>query len=186
MSDIYIPSEDSFFMSKFLSKELKKILINKPNIKFLEIGAGSGINLKTALSSGVLKKNIFSSDINTKAVNNCISLGFNCVNSNLFKNIPKNKFDAIVFNPPYLPIDPLEPKSSRLETTGGKNGSELSIKFLKQAKDYLSKSGKIFLITSSLSKKINFENLGYKSKLIEREKIFFEELYLWELQSKSV
>jgi len=132
--------------------------------------------------AGIKKENIFSCDINLSAVKHCKSLGFNCIESNLFKNI-KGKFNLIIFNPPYLPEDPkgLEPEVSKLATTGGKNGNELILKFLREAKKYLEKDGKIFLLTSSLTPKMNFKKLGYKSKLLEKEKLFYEQLFVWEL-----
>ena len=57
--------------------------------------------------------------------------------SNLFKNLDE-KFDTIIFNPPYLPSDP---KLKDLTLDGGKKGYELIQKFLKQAKKYLEKNG---------------------------------------------
>ncbi len=163
-TSIYEPHEDSFLMSKILKKEIPKILKEKPKLKFLEIGSGSGINLQTALKSKIKKQNIFSCDINKKAVEYCKNLGFNCILSNLFKKIPEQKFDIIIFNPPYLPEDKNEPKESKLATTGGKHGNEITIKFLKQAKDYLAKNGRIFLITSSLSKEIDSRSWGIKKR----------------------
>jgi len=169
--EIYPASEDSFLLSETLKKEIK----NK-NIKFLEIGIGSGIQLQTAKELKI--KEIFGVDINPDAVKHCKSLGFNCIQSDLFQNV-KGKYDIIVFNPPYLPLDKQEPKSSRVATTGGKKGSEIINKFLKQAKEHLAKDGKILLLTSSLTKGINWQ--GYNKKLLSKKKLFFEELYILEL-----
>jgi len=179
MSEIYEPAEDSYLMSETLKKELQKLLSKNSNLKFLEIGVGSGINLVTAKKCGVNINNITGSDINSMAVKQCKSIGFNCITSNLFSNI-KGKFDVIIFNPPYLPEDKREPTESRTETTGGKKGNEIAIKFLKQAKNNLTNNGRIFLITSSLSQDINFKALGYKAKIIAEKKLFFEKLVLWE------
>ncbi|MFH1053229.1 MAG: hypothetical protein V1740_02315, partial [Candidatus Woesearchaeota archaeon] len=67
----------------------------------------------------------------------------NAIRSNLFSNINKtNRFDLIIFNPPYLPEDKREPKDSRLNTTAGKKGYEIVIKFLQKARKYLRKDGK--------------------------------------------
>jgi len=176
---IYQPAEDSYLMSRILKERLPKLLEENPNLKFLEIGAGSGIHLETAKNLGV--RNIFSSDIDPKSVNHCILLGFNCIHSDLFKKIPKEKFDIIIFNPPYLPEDAREPKSSRLATTGGKKGNEIILKFLKQAKNYLAKDGKIFLITSSLAKEIDFKTFGYQYQEVGCESLFFERICIWEL-----
>jgi len=180
MSEIYSPKEDSFLLSKTLESELPKFLKQNPDLKFIEIGAGSGINLETAKNLGVKTENLFSSDINQKAVNHCKKLGFNCVKSDLFQNI-KGKFDIVIFNPPYLPEDKREPKDSRIATTGGKKGSEIINKFLKQAKEHLNNKGKIFLLTSSLTKEIKWQN--WKKKIIGREKLFFERLCIWEINS---
>ncbi len=181
---IYQPAEDSFLMSGILKEKLPELLKQNKDLKFLEIGAGSGIHLETAEILGVKVENIFSSDISIKAVNYCNLLGFNCIHSDLFEKIPKDKFDLIIFNPPYLPEDSREPKDSQLATTGGKKGNEIILRFLNNAKNYLKDSGRIFLITSSLSPDIDFEKLGYNSKEIGCEKLFFERLCIWELSVK--
>jgi release factor glutamine methyltransferase len=178
MHPIYSPAEDSFLISFAIKREIPKILVKNLNLKVLEIGSGSGIQLKSLLNSGIRKQNIFACDINPNAVKHCKKLGFNCVQSNLFENI-REKYDIILFNPPYLPEDKLEDKESGLATTGGKKGGELINKFLCQAKKYLAKGGKIFLLTSSLTKGINWK--GYRKKIISKQKLFFEELYVWEL-----
>ena len=180
-SSIYVPAEDSFLFSRVLKEQLPKLLKKNPNLKFLEIGTGSGIHLETASNCGVKKENIFSSDINKNSVSHCNVLGFNCVHSDLFENI-EGKFDLIAFNPPYLPEDSREPKDSAVATTGGKEGDEIILKFLKEAKKFLNKNGKIFLITSSLARKVDFEKLGYKEKEIGCERLFYEILCVWELR----
>ncbi len=180
MSEIYQPSEDSLLLSRILKEQLPSLLETNPNLKFLEIGTGSGIHLQTALTLGVKKENIFSSDIDQKSVTHCSILGFNCIQSDLFEKI-KGKYNIIIFNPPYLPKDSKEPKSSRLATTGGEKGSEIILRFLQQAKDYLLENGKIFLVISSLTPEIDLEKLGYKSKEIGCEKLFMERLCIWEL-----
>ena len=171
MSEIYQPAEDSYLMQKVLKKYIK----NK-NIKILEIGCGSGIQLKTLNNLGM--KKIIGVDINPQAVKHCKSLGFKCKKSDLFSNIV-GKYNTLIFNPPYLPKDKQEPKSSQTVTTGGKKGSEIINKFLKQAKEHLTNNGKIILLTSSLTKEINWQD--YNKKLLEKKKLFFEELFVWEV-----
>jgi release factor glutamine methyltransferase len=178
MSDIYEPAEDSFLLSEILKDRLPSLLNLNKDMNFLEIGAGSGIHLETASNLGVKKENILSCDIDKKAVDHCKILGFDCVKSDLFKNI-KGKFDLVIFNPPYLALDKREPRSSRTATTGGKKGSEIINKFLKQAKKHLKKDGKILLVTSSLTKDVDFGK--YSKRQLGNEKLFFEELFVWEL-----
>ncbi|MEX2016913.1 MAG: HemK2/MTQ2 family protein methyltransferase [Candidatus Pacearchaeota archaeon] len=185
---IYKPAEDSFLLSGVLTKILPSFLLKNKNLKFLEIGCGSGIQLETALKSGVKKENIFGVDINTRAVEHCKKLGFNVIKSNLFLSFKgkvvsgkpwfSHKFDVIIFNPPYLPNDSREPRSSKMATTGGKKGGELINKFLKQVKNYLADKGKIILLTSSLTGDVKFK--GYNKKLLAEDKLFFERLYIWE------
>jgi release factor glutamine methyltransferase len=177
---IYQPAEDSYLMSRILKEKLPDLLNQNPDLKFLEIGAGSGIHLQTAKTAGVKNENIFSSDIDNASVSYCNLLGFNCINSDLFENITGN-YDIIIFNPPYLPEDSREPKDSRLATTGGKKGNEIIIRFLEQAKNHLVIHGKIFLITSSLAEEVNFSSLGYNAKEVGCENLFFERLCIWEI-----
>src|SRR3972149_3945925 len=143
MSEIYSPAEDSYLMSETLKKVVPRLLIKKPGLALLEVGCGSGINLIAAAEVGV--KKIIGGDINVNAVKHCRKLGFNCVKSDLCESV-KGKFDVIVFNPPYLPLDEREPKDSRTATTAGVLGNEIIIKFLKQAGNHLANGGKIFLI----------------------------------------
>ena len=49
-------AEDSFLMSEALKERVPKMLIENPNLKFKEIGCGSGINMETAKEVGVKKK----------------------------------------------------------------------------------------------------------------------------------
>jgi release factor glutamine methyltransferase len=182
MSNIYQPAEDSYLMSRILKEQIPILLEKNSDLKFLEIGAGSGIHLETAYNAGIKKENIFSSDINKDSVVHCNSLGYNCVYSDLFENI-EGKYDIIIFNPPYLPEDSREPKDSRISTTGGSKGDEIILRFLNYAKNYLEKDGRIFLITSSLSKQIDFMELGYEAIEVGCEKMFFERLCIWELKS---
>lgn len=190
--EIYLPQEDSYFFSEILENQILKLIQKNPDLKFLEIGCGSGIQLETALKCKIKKSNIFSLDINPSAVEHCKKLSFNSIKSNLFseiqkqKNIPE-KFDLIIFNPPYLPQDKsgLESDESKIATTGGFRGSEIINKFLKQAPKFLKKDGKIFLLVSSHTKKINWPENLKKTKLAEKN-LFFEKLEIWELENNQI
>lgn len=180
MNTIYQAAEDSYL----LQKEIKKYLKNKDKkIKILDMGSGSGIQAQTCKDLGF--NNILTVDVNKKAISHLKSLDFDTIQTNLFSNI-KGKFDIILFNPPYLPEDKREPEDSKLATTAGKKGYEIIIKFLIQAKKHLAKKGIILLLFSSLSQPkiiINKANsLGYIIKLLDKQKLFFEELYVYEMK----
>jgi len=182
MSEIYEPAEDSYLLSEALGKRIPALIKKKPNLKAIEIGVGSGIQLQTLSKIGVFNENISGVDINLDAVKNCKKLGFNCYFSNLFSKV-EGKYDVILFNAPYLPEDETEPEDSKLITTGGKNGGEIVSEFLAEAKNHLENSGRIFLLVSSLTKAIKFGK--FKKNLIAREKLFFEELLVYELEYKK-
>jgi release factor glutamine methyltransferase len=179
---IYQPVEDSYL----LVNELKKHLKNKnKKTSILDMGSGSGIQAQTCKDLGFT--NIITADINQEVIEHLKKQGLKTIQTDLFSNInKKQKFDLIIFNPPYLPEDKREPEDSKLVTTAGKKGYEIIIKFLKQAKLHLNKKGKIFLLFSSLSKPNIIKNktkvLGYTMSLLAKQKIPFEELYVYEIK----
>lgn len=173
---IYEPREDSYLLEKQVQKYSK-------NKKVLDIGSGSGIQALSALRNRA--KSVLSSDINPQAVKYLKSINLKAVKSNLFSNI-KEKFDLIIFNPPYLPYDLSESKESSLATSGGKNGDEIILRFLLQAKKHLNKSGKILLLISSLTpreaiKKL-LKKLKFKSRVLDSNKLFMETLEVWKIE----
>ena len=178
---IYPPAEDSYLLQKSLKDYLKG---GSLSLKVLDMGSGSGIQARTCKDLGI--KEVLAVDVNSDAVKGLKEEGLHAIRSDLFSEVPKSeKFDLIIFNPPYLPEDKREPKDSRLATTGGEKGYELILKFLKQAKDYLNKDGKILLLFSSLSKPRIIKNkagvLGYSFKELDKSFHFFETLFVFEL-----
>lgn len=169
---IYEPREDSFLLQKYVKKYAKG--------KVLDMGTGSGIQAETALKN---TKEVLAVDINQECVDFVKKKGINCIQSDLFQNI-KGKFDLIIFNPPYLPEDKREPEDSKLMTTGGKKGYEILEKFLKETKNYLEENGRILTIISTLTGDVEnlFNKEGYKFRLLETQKLFFEELKVYLLK----
>ena len=100
--------------------------------------------------------------------------------SDLFLNIT-GTFDTIIFNPPYLPLDPSEDHESALMTTGGATGIELLTRFLSEAKSHLHPGGKILFVCSSLTGDVEelLLRLGYHFLLLDQESHFFETLKVY-------
>lgn len=176
-----MPFEDSYLLSKELELYLKN-LENK-NIKILDMGSGSGIQAKTCSSLGIKKSNILCADINQETIELLKKQKFKTIHTDLFKKI-KAKFDLIIFNAPYLPEDKYDRKA---DTTAGKRGYEIILKFLKQAKQHLNKEGAILLLFSSLSKPNiilkTAKKLDLKSKKLTEENMgFFETLFVYEFR----
>jgi release factor glutamine methyltransferase len=199
---IYQPADDSCLFQEFLENYFSTIYnlqsTTYPKTKFLDMGTGSGILAKTA-SKFLNPKNIIATDINPEAIKQLQKEKFQAIQSDLFQVLKKNdqlgrspkttnyqlpttnyiKFDIIVFNAPYLPQDPREPKDSQLATTGGPRGDETPLKFLTQAKSHLNPNGKIFLLISSLTPQNKIKKF-WKYKIVARKKIFMEELLILE------
>ena len=176
---IYQPAEDSYFFADFLKNYLVKAKVKT----HLDMGTGSGILAETA-SHFLDKKDILCVDIDKESLDFVSKKGFKTINSDLFSNIPeKNKFDLITFNAPYLPQDSREPLDSQRATTGGINGDEVALEFVDQAKQHLTKKGKIFLLISSLTPMNKLKK--FKPKIVKREKLWFEELKILEIKNNS-
>jgi release factor glutamine methyltransferase len=182
--EIYQPSDDSYLLQKTIGSYLKN---KSKNLKIIDIGSGSGIQALTCKKLGF--KSILAIDINPDAVKHLKKQKLKAIQSNLFSSskLKNKKFDLIIFNPPYLPEDKREPKDSRQNTTAGKKGYEIIIKFLKQAKKHLkNKDSSLLLLFSSLSKpKVilkTAKDLKYNFQLLDQQKLFFEELFVFEFK----
>jgi len=174
---IYEPAEDSQLIKEQI-KDYAQGLV-------LDMGTGSGILAKEAEK---YCDKVIAVDIQEEVIaqlkkqknNNKITYKV----SDLFSNI-KEKFDLIIFNPPYLPNDPA---LKDLTLDGGKQGYEIIEKFLKKARSHLKKDGKILLLFSSLTKKKKVEELinqnQFQYKEVAKKKLNFEELYVYLLKWK--
>ena len=168
---IYEPNEDSELLAKYVAKFAHG--------KVLDLGTGSGIQAQAALK---FSKDVLAVDINKDAVNHVKKKGIKAKVSDLFSNI-NEKFDLIIFNPPYLPNEELEDKESKRITTGGEYGYEILERFFSQVDKYLNENGKILIVFSSLTNKDKVDDIikknNFKFKLLETKKVFFEILYCY-------
>ena len=170
---IYAPSEDSFLLA-----ECVRLYRGK---RALEIGVGSGIILE-ALEDHF--ESVAGTDIDLEALRSCRgksrTLLVCCDAASAFA--PKNRFDLITSNPPYLPAD--ERVVDRT-VHGGPSGIEATVNFIMSALPLLGESGRILIVTSSLADSTELGNLeareNLKRKLIKEKKLFYETLSIIEL-----
>ena len=148
---IYEPREDSYLIKKYI-KDYSK------NKKVLDMGTGSGI---LAREASKYAKYVAASDINEECLKNLKNI--KTIHSDLFENI-KEKFDLIIFNPPYLPRDKREDEESSLTTTGGTRGYEVLERFLDELKLHLNKDGKALIVFSSLTNKRKIDSIINRNK----------------------
>jgi release factor glutamine methyltransferase len=179
---VYEPAEDSFLLAKHAKKLRGRIL---------EIGCGCALaSLVNAKQNP--RNNVLGVDINAEAVRcaaenakkNRIKNARFFV-SDLFSAIPKNeKFDAIIFNPPYLPTTKSEKLKGKINAAfdGGNDGRKILDRFLNEFERYLKSDGVILLIHSSLNDlektKRKLTEKGFKIEILEEERFFFEKIYV--------
>lgn len=172
---VYRPEEDSYLL-------LSAVILN-PGRSVLEVGCGTGlISLHCAKAGG----KVTATDISPEAVRCTRSnakrngLTLEAIQSDLFEKI-EGAFDIIIFNPPYLPRDHVDDR----QWTGGDSGLESALEFIGQAKNYLTRNGKILILCSSLSDHGEFgkyaAEMGFEVKTIEEKQLFFEVLSVHEL-----
>jgi len=170
----YEPQEDSFL----LLKHIKNNITSKD--KVLDMGTGSGI---LAREASKFSKQVTAIDIDNKIIKELSEKRGNqemrFIQSNLFSNV-EDRFNVILFNPPYLPSKEIQ----HIDLDGGKNGTEIMERFLKNARAHLESKGKIFLLCSSLNKDIEkiFTKYNYNFRKIDETSSFFEKLFVYELK----
>jgi HemK-related putative methylase len=182
MQEIYEPREDSYFLETQIGRYARG--------NVLDMGTGSGI---LAFAAAKTAKTVLAVDINSHAIELlkkvCEQKKIQTINtrkSNLFSQV-KEKFDCIIFNPPYLPNEPL---ASDIALDGGPEGYELILRFLSQAKHHLTETGVVILLFSSFSKKKIIDHAllsqGYSFEEIATKNLDFEILYIYAIRRKDL
>jgi release factor glutamine methyltransferase len=181
---VYQPAEDSFMLAD-AARSLKG--------RVLDIGCGCGI---ASLSCARTADSVLGTDINPKAVecakanaggNSITNATF--IQGDLFSGV-EGAFDAILFNPPYLPTADDEHVDGPLDKAfdGGEDGRQVLDRFLAGFDRYLRPSGVLLLVQSSLNGKeetvSSLERLGYAVEVMQRQDFFFEGLFLLKASKK--
>lgn len=176
---IYQPAEDSELLAHHIPRYVK-------SKSFLDMGAGSGIQSRTAHKAGA--KSVFAVDINPEVVSELKRNKISSIKSDLFSHV-KGRFDVIAFNPPYLPEDKREDDESRVVTTGGKRGDEITLRFIRGLSKHLAQNGVALLIVSSLAPharmKKELAQAHFQKKTIGTVSFFMEKLELWKITRKQ-
>ena len=201
-SSIYQPQEDTYLILEQVKQFAKG--------KVLDMGTGTGI---LAFEAQPKSKFVIALDINpesVKFVQNLIILKnisnmyvndsnlFSFLDNNLvyfdrknkkfklaYKKGQKNKFDTIIFNPPYLPKHKAEEPDVDLYVSGGRYGYEIIEDFLNSVSDFLEPNGNVLVVFSSLTKKNKVEeairNNLLEFDLLSVKKLFMEQLYCYRI-----
>ncbi|KPJ09549.1 HemK methyltransferase family member 2 [Papilio machaon] len=149
---VYEPAEDSYLLIDALEKDLQYLKSKNPTF-CLEVGSGSGIII-TAFGMVFPKAVCFSTDINFKACSMSKSTAFQnnvmleTVNMDLGSCFIENKFDVILFNPPYVVTDSDECGSFDITASwaGGVKGREVTDRMLELIPKILTVDGTFYLL----------------------------------------
>lgn len=175
---VYQPSDDSFMLADEAAGLRGEVL---------EIGCGSGIASLAAAGSA---KSVLGVDVNPYAVkcagenaarNGIANASF--AESDMFSTVPPGrKFDAVLFNPPYLPTNESERLHGPLNRAfdGGKDGRAVLDRFLAEFGAHLRPGGTLLLVHSSLNgmekTRAALEAMGYAVEIAAEKAFFFERI----------
>lgn len=149
-NNVLIPRADT----EILVQEVIKIS-KKNNFKnILDLCTGSGA-IAISLAKYLDDVNICATDISEKALdvaklnakNNKVNSKINFIKSDLFKKVPKEQFDIIVSNPPYVKKGDIPKLSKEVQNEpkialdGGISGLDFYKRIIPQSKNFLKKRG---------------------------------------------
>ena len=177
--EVYPPSEDSILLIESLDIRRGE--------KVLEIGCGSGVVSIHCAANGA---EVTSVDINPRAVEltreNLARNGLQSAValSDLYSEVD-GRFDTVVFNLPYLPVD--DEGMLAKAWSGGDDGMGPLPELLERAPEHLLPNGRVVVVVSSLMDQERLSSLlsKYKVRELGSLPLFFETLKVLEIRAVS-
>jgi release factor glutamine methyltransferase len=184
--NVYEPAEDSFLFAENLEVQKAETV--------LDMGTGCGI---LGIIAAEKAKTVVGVDVNPYAVR-CARENANLNNvqnksyylqGDLFTPLSERfKFDVVLFNAPYLPVNNTEAEAwIERAWVGGATGRQVINRFISETPNHLKKSGRVFLMQSTLadvSESLSrFEAYGMSTRVVVEYALpFFEKIKLIESQ----
>ncbi|WP_312908544.1 HemK2/MTQ2 family protein methyltransferase [Natronosalvus caseinilyticus] len=144
-TDVYQPAEDSQLLADAACNRLETEDL------VLEVGTGSGyVADRIATEVGA---RVVAADVNPHAAANARKRGLEAVRADLVSPFQSGAFDAVAFNPPYLPTDPDHEWDDWMERalSGGEDGRAVIDPFFETVSRVLAPDGVVLLLVSSLT-----------------------------------
>lgn len=187
--NVLIPRPDTEILVEEVIKIAKKINAKK----ILDLCTGSGA-IAISLAKYIDKSNITAVDISDKALNvaklnaknNEVEDRITFVESDLFENLKKEKYDIIVSNPPYIKKEVLKKldkevqKEPKLALDGGYDGLDFYRKIIKNADEYLKFNGYLCFeigydqkedVENLLKEQEKYANITCKKDLCDNDRV---------------
>lgn len=192
--NVLIPRPDTEILVEEVIKIAKKINAKK----ILDLCTGSGA-IAISLAKYIDKSNITAVDISDKALNvaklnaknNEVEDRITFVESDLFKNLKKEKYDIIVSNPPYIKKEVLKKldkevqKEPKLALDGGYDGLDFYRKIINKAEEYLKFNGYLCFeigydqkedVENLLKEQEKYINITCKKDLCDNDRVVIAKL----------
>ena len=158
-TEVYQPAEDSNLLAAAAIADLQSLSSDDPLPSddrsdaslALEVGTGSGYVAERVADETDLR--VLGSDLNPHACRQARERGVEAVRADLLKPFRDDAFDAVLFNPPYLPTDPDDERDDWMEValSGGEDGRKVIEPFLDSVGRALAPDGAVYLLVSSLT-----------------------------------
>ena len=144
-TDVYEPAEDSHLLAIAAA--------NRIDGDDLVLDLGTGTGYVASLIGERTGARVVGADLNPHACRRAAANGIEAVRSDLVSPFRGGRFDAVVFNPPYLPTAPDAEWDDWMERalSGGRTGREVIEPFLDAASRVLAPDGVIYLLVSSFT-----------------------------------
>ncbi|MBX3055084.1 MAG: methyltransferase [Anaerolineae bacterium] len=175
-----------FFTSDFMVRSLNEQLI-PPGSRVLDLGTGSGVG--AVFAAQLAARQVVAVDINPTAVR-CARINVmlneleNCVEvrqGDLFTAVPGEKFDVILFNPPYFQGEPQDMLDRAFHATG------VIERFAAESAGHLNPGGSVLLVSSSLTAVDAilhlFQAQGFTPQMVAQQNLRGETLWLHRLEN---
>lgn len=142
---VYGPAEDSALLADAAAERVD------PGNLVLDLGTGSGFVAERV--AGATGATVLGTDLNPHACRAARKRGVRTVRADLLDPFRAGTFDAVLFNPPYLPTPPDREWDDWLEhaLSGGRSGRRVIEPFLADLHRVLVPDGLALLVVSSLT-----------------------------------
>lgn len=178
---VYQPAEDSELLGQVAVEQIVSA------DRVLEVGTGSGyVAQRVHEETGA---SLIATEINPHAcrqARNRLDPSVDIIRTDLIACLT-DKFDVVLFNPPYLPTDPAVEGEDWMEhaLSGGPDGQRVIEEFLERVERVMAPDGCVYLLASSLTDledvRACAEKNGFDARIIAEDSIPFETLAIFEI-----